>query len=142
MAKKKKKSRKKRGSKTHGYGSKKKHRGKGSKGGSGKAGLNGHKKLKMLQERPDHFGKRGFKSLKQRNIKESTKAINLRDLQRLGEGEIDLVELGYDKVLGTGELEKPLTVKAKKFSQKAEEKIEKAGGKAIRYGDKGEDRKD
>jgi large subunit ribosomal protein L15 len=34
------------------------------------------------------------------------------------------------KVLGMGELDKPLTVKANKFSASAVEKIEKAGGKA------------
>ena len=34
------------------------------------------------------------------------------------------------KVLGNGELEKKLTVKAEKFSKSAVEKIEKAGGKA------------
>lgn len=34
------------------------------------------------------------------------------------------------KVLGEGELTKPLTVKAHKFSKSAVEKIEKAGGKA------------
>lgn len=34
------------------------------------------------------------------------------------------------KVLGNGELSKPLVIKAKKFSTSAKEKIEKVGGKA------------
>jgi large subunit ribosomal protein L15 len=34
------------------------------------------------------------------------------------------------KILGNGELEKSLTVKADKFSKAAVDKIEKAGGKA------------
>ncbi len=34
------------------------------------------------------------------------------------------------KILGSGELDRPLTVKAKKFSQSARGKIEAAGGKA------------
>lgn len=34
------------------------------------------------------------------------------------------------KILGNGELERPVTVKAHKFSRSALEKIEKAGGKA------------
>ena len=34
------------------------------------------------------------------------------------------------KVLGNGELSKPLTIKAQKFSASAKEKIEKVGGKA------------
>jgi large subunit ribosomal protein L15 len=35
------------------------------------------------------------------------------------------------KILGRGELNKNLTVKAHKFSRKAKEKIEEAGGEAI-----------
>jgi len=35
------------------------------------------------------------------------------------------------KILGDGELTKPLIVKAHKFSKSAKEKIEKAGGQAI-----------
>lgn len=35
------------------------------------------------------------------------------------------------KVLANGELKKPLTIKASKFSKSAIEKIEKAGGKAV-----------
>jgi len=42
-----------------------------------------------------------------------------------------LVRRGFKvKVLGTGELSKPLTVSAHAFSKTAKEKIEKAGGKA------------
>lgn len=39
-------------------------------------------------------------------------------------------QLSGIKVLGNGELEKKLTVRAHKFSDVAKEKIEKAGGKA------------
>ncbi len=35
------------------------------------------------------------------------------------------------KILGNGELSRPLTVHAHRFSASAKEKIEKAGGKAI-----------
>ena len=43
-----------------------------------------------------------------------------------------IIKQVYDgvKILGNGELEKKLTVKAEKFSKSAVEKIEKAGGKA------------
>ena len=54
---------KKRGSRTYGYGSPKKHRGKGSKGGKGKAGVGkkaGHKAI-FLREQGHVLGKRGFK---------------------------------------------------------------------------------
>jgi large subunit ribosomal protein L15 len=41
-----------------------------------------------------------------------------------------LLRYGRIKILGSGELKKALTVKAHKFSAKAKEAIEKAGGKA------------
>ncbi|MEM5778503.1 MAG: uL15m family ribosomal protein [Candidatus Aenigmatarchaeota archaeon] len=126
----KKKIRKKRGSRTCGYGSHKKHRGGGSRGGRGKAGMLKHKKSWMLKYEPNHFGKKGFKILKK-----EIKAITLRDLdilaKKLNKTEINLSELGFYKVLSTGNLTQALTIKAKKFTENAKKKIEKAGGKAI-----------
>lgn len=80
----------------------------------------------------DHFGKNGFRSLKQRKMQVVLKSINLRDLEKLAgdKKEIVLKDFGYDKVIGAGEIKKPLVIKAQAFSQKALEKIEKAGGKA------------
>lgn len=66
--------------------------------------------------------------------------VNVKDLNRfendtvvdfellLQSGLVKQVKDGI-KVLGNGELEKKLTVKAEKFSKSAAEKIEKAGGK-------------
>ena len=48
-----------------------------------------------------------------------------------GKSEIDASEFGYGKVLSEGVLEKPVTIKAKKFSERAKAKIEAAGGKAV-----------
>ncbi len=67
--------------------------------------------------------------------------VNVKDLNRFEDGDVidtkvlresGLVKKELDgvKVLGGGELEKKLTVKAAKFSKSAAEKIEKAGGKA------------
>ena len=67
--------------------------------------------------------------------------VNVKDLNKFEDGavvDIDaLLEAGLVgkkldgvKVLGNGELEKKLTVKAEKFSKSAVEKIEMAGGKA------------
>ena len=67
--------------------------------------------------------------------------INVSDLNRFEKDSVvdleAMIEAGLlkqvkdgVKVLGMGELEKPLTVKANKFSASAVEKIEKAGGKA------------
>lgn len=127
----KKTTRKMRGKKTFGYGSKKKHRGAGSRGGRGLAGSFKHKKFKILKENPDHYGKRGFKKKNKRVVR----AINLKNLEivaeKLGKNKIKLSELGYDKVLGTGKLTKPLEIEALFFSAGAKAKIEEAGGKAI-----------
>ena len=81
--------------------------------------------------------KRGFTN---RFAKEFAE-VNVVDLNRFEEGTVvdfdlmlqsGLVKQVKDgvKVLGNGELEKKLTVKAEKFSKSAAEKIEKAGGKA------------
>lgn len=132
MKKKRKKIVKLRGSKTHGYGSKKKHRGGGSKGGRGRAGSFKHKKV-LMRKLGLIENKRGFVSLKKKGIKPEVRAINLKDIVKIAKDkkEIDLKELGFDKVLGKGNLEKPITIKARFFSNKAKEKIEAAGGKAI-----------
>jgi len=128
-----KKSRRMRGSKTHGWGAKKKHRGAGSQGGRGQAGMLKHKKSWMLQNDPHHFGKIGFKVPIE--VKNKYKAITLKDIdvlaKKLNKNEIDLSELGFDKVLSNGKLTQALTIKAKRFVEKAKQKIEEAGGKAI-----------
>lgn len=132
---KRKKNVKMRGRTTHGWGHRKKHRGAGSRGGKGMAGSKKQNKFRTITSKPGHIGKRGFKSLGQRRIKPAVRAINLRDLGRLAkENEIDLAKLGYDKVLGAGELGRPLAIKARFFTKAAEEKIAEAGGKVVRYG--------
>ena len=122
-----------RGQKTHGWGSKKKHRGAGSRGGVGRAGITKHMKL-HFKKKGIQVGARGYKSLAQRNIKKSTKSISLRDLMKLADGkkEVILKEHGYDKVLGNGEVTGPVKVIAKSFSKRAIEKIEAAKGSAVR----------
>lgn len=121
---------KKRGSKTCGWGAKKKHRGKGSKGGSGYS--NRDSRWLMLRKKvPERFERK--KRLKPK--KKKVRIVNVEDLARLkaklGKEEINLVELGYDKLLGKGRVKEPIRVIAKAWSKKAEEKIIKAGGAII-----------
>lgn len=82
--------------------------------------------------------KRGF-SNKQFETKYAV--INLSDLNRFEDGDVVTPELLKEKgiikkqlsgvkVLGNGELEKKITVKAHRFSSKAVTKIESKGGKA------------
>jgi large subunit ribosomal protein L15 len=118
-----KKVRKMRGKRSYGYGSHKKHRGGGSRGGRGKAGLKKHKKSWMTRYEPNHFGKSKFKV--PIRAKKQIKAINLKD--------IDILAKSLNKVLSTGKLTKSLIIKARFFSNKAKEKIEKSGGKVIEH---------
>jgi large subunit ribosomal protein L15 len=67
--------------------------------------------------------------------------VNLRDLANVASNEIDIVSLkkcgilkgkaSKLKVLGGGELSKPLVIKATAFTASALKKIEKAGGQAV-----------
>lgn len=123
---------KQRGHKTHGWGSKKKHRGGGSRGGRGKAGIEDHRRL-MFRKKGIELGSRGFKTMKDRKLKAKIRNINLRELERLAgdRKEIILREFGYDKVTGRGSLSRPIRVIAKSFSARAQEKIEEAKGKVV-----------
>ena len=140
MKNKRKKTTRIRGRRTVGYGSRKKHRGKGSRGGKGMAGTGkraDQRKTFILKYLPGYFGKRGFKGKK---IK--IKIINLQDIEKklekfLKEGiakkategiEIDLHDY---KILSKGNIKEKIIIKAKAFSKKAKEKIEKVGGKCL-----------
>ena len=128
-----------RGSKTHGCGSMKKRRGAGHRGGRGAAGSGKRgdaKKPSIWGER--YFGKYGFtsrfKKLTTINFKEIE--IKLPKLiekklakENKGVFEINLTQLGYDKLLSTGKITKKLNLKIKSFSKSAAEKIKNAGGK-------------
>lgn len=81
--------------------------------------------------------KRGFNN----PFKKDWSIVNVEDLNKFDEGtevtpamlmENGLIKkLNYGvKILGNGEVEKKLTVKANKFTQSAQSKIEAAGGKA------------
>jgi large subunit ribosomal protein L15 len=51
-------------------------------------------------------------------------------LERLRELNVVKGRVGCLKILGRGELTKPLTVRAKRFTREAKRKIEEAGGRA------------
>lgn len=130
-----------RGSHTHGWGSKKKHRGSGNRGGSGNASTGKRsdaKKPSIWKE--DYFGKRGFRSRAKK-----IDAINILMIEQklkswLDNGKIekkgdvyviDLNKLGYGKLLGTGKVNNKYDIKVDFFSAKAKESIERANGKVM-----------
>lgn len=91
-------------------------------------------------EDPDHFGKKGFRRVK---FIHQTRTLDLEGLSNAigasgNKGEvaekktkINVVELGYEKVLGKGRIDKPVVVEALSFSKIAKQKIESAGGKTV-----------
>ena len=146
--KKRKKSGRQRGNTTYGHGSRKKWRSSGEQGGHGMAGTGkraDHKKSLVIKLYGNkYFGKQGITSKKTERIK--SRFINLRDIEKNFDslmkkfGENNELVLSEYKVLGTGEIKTKLIIKAKEFSKSAEEKITKAGGKAITLSRKSEDK--
>ena len=137
MPHKERKTRKMRGSRTHGYGRIGQHRDAGSKG-QRKVGRHKHLWSYVTTYEPDYFGKHGFTS--PQSLKRKENVINVAKLNEIsqlateteqGKTHVNLTSLGYTKLLGTGKITKPLTVTVPAFSKTAAEKIEKAGGKIL-----------
>ena len=106
------------------------HKGQGSRSGGGVPNWFEGGQMPLYRRTP----KRGFKPI----ARVEYRAVNLRDLAGLAESEIDPVVLRSHgligssrelvKVLGAGEVDRSLTVRAHAFSATAREKIEAAGG--------------
>jgi large subunit ribosomal protein L15 len=127
------KARKLRGSRTMGWGQVGQHRKHGAKGGYGKAGLHKHKWSWVVKYQPDYFGSHGFYNPTVSRVERWVNVGQLEEIARKNadNGNLDLHSLGYDKLLGAGNVSIPLVVKVAQFSQRAKEKVEKAGGKVI-----------
>ncbi len=142
MPHKRRKTRKKRGTRTVGWGRVGQHRGHGQKGGHGKAGRHKHFWSYILRYDPDYFVKKGFFSPSRREVN----VVNVGELEDLaarlsvetnlataeGTTLLDLDRLGYTKLLGMGQLTKPFSIKVTSYSKSAEQKIEEAGGKIVK----------
>jgi large subunit ribosomal protein L15 len=112
------------------------HKGQGSRTGSSL--MRGFEGGQMPLHR--RLPKRGFTNI----FRTEYTVVNLDRIAELGVTEIgidDYRKLGLAsnkkaliKILGSGELEKAVTIHAHKFSKSAAEKIEKAGGKAVVLG--------
>jgi large subunit ribosomal protein L15 len=135
------KTRKMRGSRTHGYGRVGQHRKTGSKG-KRKAGRHKAGWTYVIKHEPNYFGKRGFTS--PQSLHDKTSIINVGQLEELADRSakeqpekekkktvLDLNKLGYNKLLGMGNITRPLLVKIASHSEDAAKKIEKAGGQIL-----------
>lgn len=138
-----KKSRKLQGrTRTMGWGRVGQHRKSGSRGGFGAVGFHKHKYIWIIKHAPNWYGKHGFRP--RGRIHENT-TINVGELDELawrlasnGQAVIEdglivlnTVEMGFDKVLGSGKVTRGLKVIAREITEEAKRKIEEAGGKVI-----------
>ena len=111
------------------------------RGGHGKAGRKKHKWTYVIKHEPNYFGKHGFK----RPWAPQSETMNVGDLDErmelfLAKGvaedvengvAINLNDLGVDKLLGAGKVNRPLIVHAQSWSKAAAQKIEQAGGQIL-----------
>jgi len=125
-----------------GWGQIGQHRKHGEKGGR-KVGRHKHLWTYVLRYEPNYFGKRGFKT--PQSLREKENVINIGQLDQLidkltrekqltkkeGKTFIDLEAHGYQKLLATGKLTKPVLVKVASHSENAAKKIEEAGGQIL-----------
>ena len=136
----KKKSRKQRGSRTMGYGrASGGHRKSGQRGGKGRAGTYKHHSIQRIKEGFVRK-KRGF--LRHAATSQEVRTANLGELDKKidqllaigklakenGKVKVNAETLGIDKLLGTGRITHPLLVTVRQITEKARAKIEAAGG--------------
>jgi large subunit ribosomal protein L15 len=139
MATRKRKIRRLRGSRTHGWGTSGQHRDSGMLGGHGNVGLLRHKKSAVIRYGIQLKKKSLLPRLedKRRSV---TSVGQLEDLllrrdsahvvsEQEGKKLLDLRALGFTKLLGSGKIHVPILVKIDSFSKSAAAKIEAAGGR-------------
>ncbi len=138
-----KKSSRHRGSWTHGWGEKKKHRGAGSRGGRGNAGSGkrGDAKKPSYWKIKNFVGKHGFTNPTSKTVV----AISIEQLNKnvekfvlagkaLKSGEtykVNLVDVGASKLLGTGTPLFKFEIVAKAATPGAVKKVEAKGGSVL-----------
>jgi large subunit ribosomal protein L15 len=137
-----------RGSRSGGYGFRKKHKGHGNKGGFGMSGTG--KRGSQIQQKAymmaieagfkSYFGKQGMTSASTQKVR--TEQINLKDIKaNLFQKDGQKIELKEHKILGDGEGFKA-EIHAKAASASAMEKMEKAGGKIVLPVEKSDSKKE
>ncbi len=131
------KTRKFRGSRTHGWGQIGQHRASGHKGGLGKSGMHKHLYSSLLKFDPDHFGHDSTHTPHPIITKKWASIRDLDDIfakhgkQEGGRRALDLDALGYDKLLGGGQTKNAYSIKIGRYTEAAEDKIKKAGGEVL-----------
>ena len=132
-----------RGTSSHGWGAKKKHRGAGHRGGRGEAGSGkrGDAKKPSFWKDKKRYQKIGFTS----KVSNDCKTINIIELVtkldnyvtknkaalKAGTYTINLSDIKVDKLLGAGKITKKIEITVTSASKLAIKKVEAAGGKVI-----------
>ena len=137
-----KKNSRQRGSWTHGWGAKKKHRGSGNRGGSGMSGTGkrADSKKPSIWKTP-YFGKKGFIKKNQEKITAQNIEFIERNLKTLVENGIiakekdfyvvDSKKLKFNKLLGKGRAKEKFKIIVDYASKKAIEAIKASGGEVV-----------
>ncbi len=132
-----KRNRKFNGSRNHGKGNTKNRRGKGGKGGWGRAGMHKHRFSYITRYERHwmrHGGRHGFSNQNATKVMPTINLYEIDQLARAGKIETREGKLAFDfkgKVLGSGSITVPITVRALAFSEKAKEKLKACGGSAV-----------
>jgi large subunit ribosomal protein L15 len=139
MATRKRKVRKLRGSRTHGWGTSGQHRGSGMLGGHGNVGLLRHKKsavirYKIQMKKKSLLPRMEDKRRSVTSVGELEDLLARRDCAHAvtdhdGKKLLDLQVLGFTKLLGSGKIQVPILVRVGSFSRSAAAKLEAAGGR-------------
>ncbi len=128
---------------TMGWGRIGQHRKSGSRGGFGAAGMHKHMWTWVIKYAPRWFGKHGF--TRPERIAGRKIAVNVGVLDEIasymekagiavvedGKVVVDTAAMGFNKVLGSGKVTRPLKVIAMEISERARKKIEEAGGVVV-----------
>jgi large subunit ribosomal protein L15 len=130
VVRKKKHNRKYLGTRRWGVGNIKNARGKGSRGGVGMAGSRKHKFTYLTAKAPWLIKQHGFSNWKPKKPDEIT-LWEIDGMIRNSAEQKPTIELKRCKVLSNGTMSRPATIRAHAFSEKAIEKIKKAGGEAV-----------
>ncbi|MHA1137051.1 MAG: uL15m family ribosomal protein [Candidatus Thorarchaeota archaeon] len=130
-----------RGRRAAGYGFSAGHRASGQRGGKGMAGSKKHHYIRTMMENPRYFGKWGFK--RPQKLLDDLVVLNIGEIDEAADKlvekgvatmtgkryNIDVSQLGIDKILGSGKVTRKLNLTGvKSISVRAREKVTGVGG--------------
>ena len=130
-----------RGRRAAGYGFSAGHRASGQRGGKGMAGSKKHHYIKIMMDNPRYFGKWGFK--RPQKLLDNLVVLNIGEIDEAADRlvekgvatmtgkryNIDVSQLGIDRILGSGKVTKKLNLTGvKSITVRAREKVTGVGG--------------